>query len=151
MGRIEKSIEIKASPERVWGMLALDRMPEWKKNCESVTFISELHGSKDKYRVGSTASFIDHHAHGLTSKFVMTVADSLENERIRYHSSYSFVSHIDLTYSLELVEDGTKLKYVADYSTRWGVLGEIVFRLMLMADRNEVKNSLLNLKNILEK
>ena len=29
MGRIEKSIEIKASPERGWEMLALDRLPEW--------------------------------------------------------------------------------------------------------------------------
>ncbi len=151
LGRIEKSIEIKASPEKVWEMLALDRMPEWKKNCESVAFISEIHAPKDKYRVGSTVSFIDHHAYGPSSKFVMTVADSLENEKITYHSSYSFVRRIDLTYSLEHVENGTKLTYVADYSTRWGILGEIVFKLMLMADRNEVKNSLQNLKNILEK
>ena len=30
MGRVEKSIEIKAPPEKVWEMLALDRFPEWQ-------------------------------------------------------------------------------------------------------------------------
>jgi len=29
LGRIEKSIEIKAPPEKVWEMLALDRLLEW--------------------------------------------------------------------------------------------------------------------------
>ncbi len=151
MGRIEKSIEIKAALGKVWEMLALDRMPEWKKNCEHVTFTSEMHTPKDKYRVGASAHFVDHHTHGPTSQLVMTIADSLENEKITYRSAYSFVPRIELTYSLELVEKGTKLTYLADYSTRWGILGEIVFKLMLMTDRNEVKNSLQNLKDILEK
>ena len=31
MGRIEKSIEIKAAPDKVWEMLALDRLIEWSE------------------------------------------------------------------------------------------------------------------------
>jgi len=151
LGRIEKSIEIRATPEKVWEILALDRMPEWKENCKSVTFTSQMHAPRDKYRVGTTAHFVDQHEHGPANELMMTVADSLENEKITYRSSYSFVPRIDLTYGLELIENGTKLTYVADYSTRWGVLGQIIFKLMLMADRNEVENSLRNLRNILEK
>ncbi len=151
MGRIEKSIEIKVAPEKVWEMLALDRMPEWKKNCKSVTFTSEIHTSKDKYKVGTTAHFVDQHEHGPNSELMMTVTDSAENEKITYHSSYSFVPRIDLTYSLEPAEKGTKLNYVADYSTRRGVLGEIFFKLMLLADRTEVENSLQSLRSILER
>ena len=30
LGRLEKSIEIKAPPEKVWELLALDRFPEWQ-------------------------------------------------------------------------------------------------------------------------
>jgi len=30
VGRIEKPIEIKATPEKVWEMLALDRWSEWQ-------------------------------------------------------------------------------------------------------------------------
>jgi uncharacterized protein YndB with AHSA1/START domain len=31
--RIEKSIEIKASPEKVWEMLAFDKAVEWMEEC----------------------------------------------------------------------------------------------------------------------
>ncbi len=110
-----------------------------------------MHAFRDKYKMGTTARFVDEHEHGPASKLMMTVADSVENQKITYRSSYSFVPVINLTYSLEPVEKGTKLTYVADYSTRWGVLGEITFKLMLMADRNEVKDSLQHLRNILEK
>jgi len=147
LGRIEKSVEIRAPPEKVWEMLALDRMPEWKENCKSVMFTSEIHTPEDKYKVGATARFIDKH-----SKLMMTIMDSLENEKITYRSSYSFAHRIDLTYALELVEKGTKLTYVVNYEMiSWGVLGKILFKLMLMAGGNEVENSLENLKNILEK
>ncbi len=29
LGRVEKSIVIKAPPEKVWEMLAFERLPEW--------------------------------------------------------------------------------------------------------------------------
>jgi len=84
LGRIEKSIEIKASSEKVWEMLALDRMPEWKEGCKSVMFTSEVRTPEDKYRVGATARFIDQH-----DELMMTIVDSLKNVKITYRSSYS--------------------------------------------------------------
>ena len=54
MARIEKSVEIRASPEKVWEMLAVDRFPEWdegtQKNAKSVEYTSEVHTPKDKYK-----------------------------------------------------------------------------------------------------
>ena len=147
MGRIERSIEIKARTEKVWEMLALDRMPEWKEGCKSVMFTSEVHTPEDKYRVGATARFIDKH-----SKLMMTVTDSLENEKITYRSSYSFVHRIELTYVLEPIEGETKLTYVVNYEMiGWGILGKIIFKLMMMASRKEIERSLEKLKSILEK
>jgi uncharacterized protein YndB with AHSA1/START domain len=29
LGQVQKSVTIKASPEKVWEMLAIDRFPEW--------------------------------------------------------------------------------------------------------------------------
>ena len=58
MGRIERSVEIKAPSEKVWEMLALDRMPEWKEGCKNVMFTSTVQTPKDKYKVGATAHFI---------------------------------------------------------------------------------------------
>jgi uncharacterized protein YndB with AHSA1/START domain len=31
LGSIELSIEIKASPEKIWEMLTIDRFPEWEE------------------------------------------------------------------------------------------------------------------------
>ena len=50
MGGIEKSIEIKATPEKIWEMLALDRWTEWQvvgglgslQIEKGVTFTSEV-------------------------------------------------------------------------------------------------------------
>ena len=54
MGILEKTIEIKASPENVWEMLALDRLSEWMF-FERVEYTTEMSNPKDKYRVGATA------------------------------------------------------------------------------------------------
>ena len=58
MGKVEKSIEIRASPEKVWGMLALDRLSEWMDVAEVKTaqYISEVRTPKDKFRVGASGS-----------------------------------------------------------------------------------------------
>ena len=54
MGRVEKSIEIRAPPEKVWEMLAFDRIQEWDEGYgeglgERVEYTSEheCNGSYD--------------------------------------------------------------------------------------------------------
>jgi len=49
LGRVAKSIEIKASPEKVWEMLAFDRRPEWMEGIKSVKYTSEIPTPEDKY------------------------------------------------------------------------------------------------------
>jgi len=51
MARVEKSIEIKAPPEKVWEILALDRMPEWMFGELKVQYTSDVRTPKDKYKV----------------------------------------------------------------------------------------------------
>lgn len=59
------SIEVKAPPEKVWEMLALDRWAEWDEGTQTmvkrVEHVSEILNPKDKYRVGATANLIDQH------------------------------------------------------------------------------------------
>jgi uncharacterized protein YndB with AHSA1/START domain len=51
--RIKKSIEINASPEKVWEMLAFDKAVEWMEGWKSIEYTFEVHTSADKYRVGA--------------------------------------------------------------------------------------------------
>ena len=77
MGRVEKSIEIKAPPEKVWEMLALDRWPEWMDGWKSAEYTSEVHTPEDKYKMGASAHIIATH-----DEFDVTITESLENEKI---------------------------------------------------------------------
>jgi len=55
LARIEKSIEIRAPPEKVWELLALDRLPEWNEEYGNVKYTSEMRNPEDKYRVGASS------------------------------------------------------------------------------------------------
>ena len=86
MGRVEKSIIIKAPPEKVWEMLALDRWSEWQvvggigslQIEKGVTFTSEVNSPEDKYRVGTSAQPTTY------DKLTFKVTESLKNEKITY-------------------------------------------------------------------
>jgi len=58
LGRMENSIEIRAPPEKVWEVLALDRLLEWeegwKAHLKSVEYASKVRTPKDKLRMGAT-------------------------------------------------------------------------------------------------
>ncbi len=146
MARIEKSIEIKAPPEKVWEMLALDRYPEWTDSVKSVEYTSEVNTPKDKYRVGASAQ-------GGDCNFEIT--ESLENEKIT-RSAYenTFLGRLSylVTYTLEPVETDTKFTYAYDSELPWGIFGKFLEKLFV---RRWVEKMLWteveNLKSILEK
>ena len=144
MVRIEKSVEIKAPPEKVWEMLAFDRMPEWMY-WKSAAFTSEVRTPEDKYRVGASAHVTEKHA-----KYDMEITESLENEKIMYSSKgiARGISHLTLTYTLKAVEGGTEVACVCA-CWGWGIICSICG---LFGDRIfGVEASLNNLKSILEK
>ena len=149
MTRMEKSIEIKASPEKVWQMLALDRLLEWvpgyERDLNSVEYTSEVHTIEDKLRVGATA-------HGIPKKkgeYNFEIMESLKNQRMAYRLSGSL--NVLVTSILEPVQQGTKFTYVYDYQMPWGILGKVVEKLLIGQLKKESENSLENLRSILEK
>ena len=83
MGRVEKSIEIKAPPAKVWEMLAFDRLPEWEEGYgKIVEYTSEVHTPNDKYRVGATAQEIPKKPDDNYCRF--EIKESVENKKIKY-------------------------------------------------------------------
>jgi carbon monoxide dehydrogenase subunit G len=144
--RVEKSVEIKASPEKVWEMLAFDRMPEWMSDWKSVAFTSEVRAPEDKYRLGASAHVTEKHA-----KYDMEIAESLEKEKMTYRSKGIGGGRVTmtLTYILKPVEEGTEVTYACACGG-WWILCQIVEGL-LGENHLGVETSLNNLKSILEK
>jgi len=147
LGRMEKSIVIKASPEKVWEMLALDRMPEWafKGELKSVEYTSEVNTPEDKYMVGASAHIIDKRG-----EHDVEIMESIENEKMIYRSKPPYYAYTS-TYILKPAEGRTKLTWISDVEMPWGILGKALGGLARGAGEKKAEKSLENLKGILEK
>jgi len=153
LGRMEKSVEIRARPEKVWEMLALDRFQEWMVGLASrvldlrnVEFTSDVHNPEDKYRVGASAL-------APAEKETLKVTESLKNEKITYLLEEESGKNAGaITLILEPIEEGTKLTYAVEYEMPWGVFGKFIEKLFSkrMGER-DIEKSLEKLKSILEK
>jgi carbon monoxide dehydrogenase subunit G len=160
LGKVEKSIVIKAPPQKVWEMLAFDRLPEWGEGYgeglgEKVEYTSKVITYKDKYRVGATAQGIPKKPEDNYCRF--EIIESLDNKKMKYYAwekpNYLGILSMYVSYSLEPVGADTQLTYEIE-SDKYGILGifgklleKLYFRRMV---KKQIKKALENLKNILE-
>ena len=149
MGRIEKSIEIRAPPEKVWEMLAFDRHPEWSEEYQSAEYTSEVHTQEDKYRTGASARITTKHKEEVN----INIIESLENEKITYRvQGMPGARNIIGTFILKSTEAGTEMKTVTDYEIPGGILGKIFDKSFVQkALKKDFEKGLEKLKSILEK
>jgi len=144
--RIEKSIVIRAPPEKVWEMLAWDRHPEWNKGVKSAEYTSEVRTPEDKFRVGASA-----HVTG-PEEFDVEIMGSLENEKIagRY-LGIGGARNVTGTYTLKSTEAGTEMTLVAEYEVTNLILKMIDKLYNYIKGEKDLEKSLEKLKSILEK
>ena len=145
MDRVEKSIEIRAPPEKVWEMLALDRWSEWNTghflDTKNMKFTSEVNTPADRYRVGASAYPSAH------PKADFKVTESIENEKI----TYLHEGEASMTYILKPTDEGTRLTYVVEYEMPWGILGKLLLGLLRGMGERDLEKGFEKLKSILEK
>ena len=165
MGKAVKSIEIRATPEKVWEMLAFDRIQEWDEGYgeglgERVEYTSEVNTPKDKYRVGATAQGTPNTPFGDTEHYIcrFKILESLENKKLKYRAwekpKYFGTLSMLTSYSLEPVGTDTKITYEVESEKYgvFGIFGKILEKLYLRRwAGKQVEKYLKNLKSILEK
>jgi uncharacterized protein YndB with AHSA1/START domain len=154
LGRIEKSIIIKAPPEKVWEMLAFDRLPEWIEMFgDRIEYISELRTPEDKYRVGASAQGIPTKPGDDYCNFEMK--ESLENEKITHYAwEKTIFGILDMftTYTLEPVGTDTKFTYIIESELPFGIFGTFLEKLFVRRwGEKMLWKALEKLKRILEK
>ena len=147
MVRIEKSIEIKAPPEKVWEMLAFDRRPEWMEGIKSVKYTSEVRTPEDKYRVGACAHMAEKHGES-----DLEITESLENEKMAYSvRGYRGSKSTIGICTLKSTQAGTEMSFAIDYEVTnvgFKILDKLFVKRALEKD---VEKFLEKLKSILEK
>jgi uncharacterized membrane protein len=146
--RVEKSIEIKAPPEKVWEMLAFDRLPEWMDDLKSVKYTSEVRTPDDKYRVGASVHWIK----VKNEEFDSEITESLENEKITFRIPSLQGATVITSFILKPTEVGTEMTYAVDYEMPWGIFGKFLDKLFVKrALKKDITGEAENLKSILEK
>ncbi len=146
MGRVKKSIEIKAPLEKVWDMFAFDRFPEWMDSVKSVAYTSEVRTSEDKYRVGASA-----HVIAKEGEFDLEIMENIENEKISSRWRGGRVQSTIVTFTLKPTEAGTEMTYATDYEMPWGVFGKFLDKLFGQREaRKIIEKESKKLKSILE-
>jgi len=145
LARLEKSIVIKASPEKVWEMLAQDRHLEWFGGYKSVEYTSEVRNPEDKYRVGASAHIIASH-----DKFDTKITEIVKNEKIAYSIQAKGTRNTTQTYTLKPTEAGTELTFLMEYEAS-NLIIRMLDKLLWKMIEKETDKSLENLKSILEK
>jgi len=163
LARAEKSIVIKAPLEKVWEMLAFDRIQEWEESYgeglgERVEYTSEVHTPQDKYRVGATAQGTPNTPFGDTEHHIcrFEIIESLEHEKMTFRAwekpKYFGTLSMLITYSLKPVGTDTKFTYELESEKYLGIFGKFLIKLFLRRwAEKQIQKALENLKTILEK
>jgi carbon monoxide dehydrogenase subunit G len=146
LGRIEKSIEIKAPPKKVWELLAFDRHPEWNEQYMSTEYTSEVRVPEDKYKVGASCRM------NTKEEIVnIEITESIENEKITYRvQGMKGVRNVNGSFILKQTEVGTEVTAVSDYELS-NLMMKMFNKVVSKAIEKEFKKSLEKLKSIIEK
>ena len=145
LARYENTIEIRAPPEKVWEMLALDRWPEWMGPAEliSAKYTSEVVTPEDKYKVGASAHMVEKRW-----EYELVITESVKNERLSARSKGKFT--YNATSTLKPVGEGTLLTGTVEYVLD-SFFARAIDRLLKGAAQKQMDKASALLKELVEK
>ncbi len=127
MVRIERSILINVSSEKVWSMVFWDRVPEWMDQVKTVKYVSEY-----KDRIGATAH-LSGQVGSIKAEFDAETTEWVENERFAWRTSSGTFTGFGWI-ALTPINSVTKATFVMDYDLPYSFLGVPIDRLRVVRD-----------------
>ena len=146
MGKITKSVEVKAPPEKVFAFLIdIDKLNEIAKG--DVVFKQT---SKGPWGVGTTLHWISRQS-GSPMELDLEVTEFEKNKKATISTVKGSKFKLKQTCAVEPMADGTKLTYFADYTMPYSVFGKLVDRLKVQKDMEKsIDRQLMDYKKALE-
>ena len=146
MARIEKTIEIKAPPEKLWPMGSIERIPEWMSFIKKVEWTS-----KDKDVVGSTAR-VSVELAGVKSESNVEMTECVKNKKRAWRAISGSPTPVSNVTALTPTEAGTKITYLMDYELPYSFLGKIIDKLRVSKElEKSIEQGFKKLKATVEK
>lgn len=146
MARIEKSIEIKAPPRKVFDFTNdLQKRNETSKGWAEAEYLSE-----GPVGVGTKMHYVGWAA-GKRGEWDVEITEYVENKKIVARIVDGGKQKMDDELTFEPTEKGTKLTFMLDYNVLPAVLGGLLDRLVVKKDMEKgMGNMLENMKKALE-
>ncbi len=144
MTKIEKSIEIAASPQEVWTAILPENMPQWFEPFKEVEWTSkEAHQKGSTFRVNSDMA-------DTKSRWDAVMTEVKENELGVWRTTSGSINGVAKA-SLSPTESGTKLSMSMDYKLPYSVIGQMLDKIRVHKElEKDFEVGLSDLKYILE-
>jgi uncharacterized membrane protein len=131
--KVTKSIEIEASPEKVFNFINdMEKINEANKGSMQGEYIS-----KEPIGVGSTLHFVGK-AGGSQAEFDMEITEFVKNEKVAMHTIGGSKFKFSGSRTLEPTAKGTKLTTTMEYEVPYSILGRIVDKLRVRKDMEKM-------------
>jgi carbon monoxide dehydrogenase subunit G len=146
MGKMTKSVEVKAPPEKVFAFLTdIEKLNEIAKG--DVEFKQT---SKGPWGIGTTLHWISKQS-GSSMELDMEVTEFEKNKKATISTVKGSKFKLKQTCAVEPTANGTKLTYFADYTMPYSVFGKLVDRLKVQKDMEKsIDRQLMDYKKALE-
>lgn len=146
MTRIEESINIYAPPEKVWKMIAHERLPEWFDLFKQVELTS-----KEDDKIGATHHMTSEIYEIIKIEWDGEITEWIENKKYSWRTIggpfTGFGSMI-----ITPIDSGTRFSISMDYEVPHSYLGKLLDKLLIQdALESEFTEGLQELKVLLEK
>jgi carbon monoxide dehydrogenase subunit G len=144
--KVITSIEIEASPEKVFAFAISEKMNDvWKE------WLETKWTSKEPVGVGSIAHFIGKGGGYENLEYDMEVTEYVKDKKMAMRTLGKSKLNATSTMTLEPTNKGTKMTYSVDYKPPYSVLGKLVAKLKVSKEieKND-KKFLENMKKAIE-
>ena len=119
--KVEQSIEIAASPEKLWPLLTQrDNLLKWHPNAQTFDFIGDQHsgvGAKF-YMVGKT--------NGRLMRSICEITEWQENKKLTFHEIWGMTKKFETIFIIEDIKTGSKLTVIWDTVMPYWIIGQIM-------------------------
>jgi hypothetical protein len=148
LGKVTGSIEIGASPEKVFDFVISEKMNDLMKE-----FVEGKWTSAGPIGLGSTAHYVGMHKRNKGEEWNAVVTEFVKNKNLTMHLTGANKRSHDQTnyYTFEPTVKGTKMTLTLDYEMPYSVLGKLIDALLVKNLVEKGNNEVMeNLKKAIE-
>jgi uncharacterized protein YndB with AHSA1/START domain len=144
--KVHKSIEIAATPEKIWPFLVEpEKILKW-----CITFIKFEYTSKQRSGVGTTF-YLEEKAGGPLMKLNFRITEWVENERVAFSmTSGNFVKGYEQSWTVESTSSGSRFTFMEKVKLPYGIIGKIMGLVVQRGSEATVGKMLPKLKSLAE-